>query len=130
MTFERAYNLLPLPYGDWTFLLPFPGMSLLLLALALLILVVVILLLYRQKKYPLLRYLMIACLPLWGGFLFIMKVKAWFLWTLSWFYGILILTIIVALINRKALPYVLAFLFAALIQHQGSVLMFMILART
>ncbi len=130
MSLDDAYNLLPLPYGDWAFLLPFPGMSLLLLALALLVLTGVAVLLYHRQEYPLLRLLVIACIPLWGSFLFLMKARAWLFWTLGWFYGLLIIAMIVAVMYRKALPYALALLFAALLQHQGSVLMVMILART
>lgn len=130
MSLNTAYNLLPLPVGDWVFWLPFPLMCLLLLACACLILAVVGLRLWRKHENPVLASLVFACIPLWGAFLFVFKVKAWLVWTLAWFYGLGLLALIVFMVRRKMMPIALALLAAALIQHQGSVLMVWALSRT
>ena len=130
MSLNTAYKLLPLPFGDWAFWLPFPGMSLLLLTLAVLILSVVAILLHKRHASALFRNLVLLCIPLWGGFLFFFYAREWLFWTLGWFYALLLITIIIAFLDRKAFPYMLAVLLAALLQHQGSVLMVLALART
>lgn len=130
MSLDTAYRLLPLPFGDWVFWLPFPLMSLLLLFLAVLILAVVAFRLWRRKTHALLLSLVLLCIPLWGGFLFFLTAREWIVWTLGWFYGIVVLTIVAGLVDRKTLPHMLAVLLAALLQHQGSVIMVLALART
>lgn len=130
MSLDTAYNLLPLPVGDWVFWLPFPLISLLLLALAVLVLIAVAVRLHRRQAHVRIRNLALACIPLWGGFLFFWNAREWLYWTLGWFYATALVTLAVAFVNRKALPYMLAILLGALLQHQGSVIMVRVLART
>lgn len=108
MSLDTAYNLLPLPVGDWVFWLPFPLTSLLLQALAVAILIAVAIRLHRKRAYPLIRNLALACVPLWGGFLFFWNAREWLYWTLGWFYATALVTLVVAFVNRKALPSILA----------------------
>lgn len=130
MSVDTAYRLLPLPVGDWVFWLPFPLMCLLLLCVALMILFAVGWKLHHSPRYRFFSFLVFSFIPLWGGFLFLYGAKAWIVWTLGWFYGGLLLAVLLAVLRRNLLPYALAILFAALLQHQGSVLMVWALSRT
>ena len=130
MDLDTAYKLLPLPYGDWAFWLPFPLMSFLLFGLSLLVLAIVALRLHRQRVYPLLRNVIVVCIPLWAGMLFVLSARVWLFWTLGWFYGIVLAGAVTGFMARDALPYMLALLLAALLYHQGSVIMVITLART
>ena len=130
MSLDTAYNLLPMPYGDWVFWLPFPLMSILFLSLSLLVLASVVVRLHGQRSYPLLRNTIVVCIPLWAGMLFILSTRVWLFWTLGWFYGIVLAGVVICFIVRDVLPYMLAVLLAAFLYHQGSVIMVITLART
>lgn len=130
MSLDTAYKLLPLPYGDWVFWLPFPGISILLLGLAVLILGTVAVRLHRQRAYPLLRNAVVVCIPFWVGMLPVLSSRVWMFWTLGWFYGIVVAGVVIGCMARGTLPYMLAVLLAALLYHQASVITVMTLART
>ncbi len=130
MDLDTAYKLLPLPYGDWVFWLPFPLMSVLLFCLSLLVLASVAFRLHRQQAYPLLRNFAVVCLMVWIGMLFVPLGRAMLYWTLGWFYGILLLGAVISFMARGTLPYMLAVLLAALLYHQASVIIVLTMART
>lgn len=130
MSLDTAYNLLPLPYGDWVFWLPFPGMSLLFLCLALVVLASIAFRLHRRNLYPMLRNMAFACIPVWAGMLFVFSTREWLFWTLGCFYSTLLTGAVIGFMMRGTLPYMVAFLLAALLYHQGSVIMVATMART
>ena len=130
MSLDAAYLLLPLPYGDWVFWLPFPLMSFLCFGLSLLVLASVAAKLHRQRAHPLLRNAIVVCIPLWVATLWFLSVRVWLFWTLGWFYVVVLAAIGVSFLARDALPSMLAVLLAALLYHQGSVIMVITMART
>ena len=130
MSLNAAYNLLPLPYGDWVFWLPFPLMSFLCLGLSLVVLASVAVRLHRQRAHPLLRNVIVVCIPLWVGVLWFLSIRVWLFWTLGWFYVVVLAAFGAGFLARDALPYMLAVLLAALLYHQGSVIMVITMART
>jgi hypothetical protein len=130
MSLDAAYSLLPLPYGDWVFWLPFPLMSFLCFGLSLLVLASVAAKLHSQRAHPLLRNAIVVCIPLWVGALWFLSVRVWLFWTLGWFYVIVLAAIVVGFLARDALLSMLAVLLAALLYHQGSVIMVITMAET
>lgn len=130
MSLDTAYKLLPLPYGDWVFWLPFPLMSFLFFSLSVLVLASIAFRLHRQQTYPLLRNFVAVCIPLWVGMLFVLSGRVWLFWTLGWFYGIVLAGAFIGFMVRGAVPYMLTLLLAALLYHQGSVIMVITMART
>ena len=124
------YDVVPLLYGDWVFWLPFPLVPVLCFFLSLLVLAWVAVRLHRECAYPLLRNVVVVCIPLWAGMLFVLSSRAWPTWTFCWFYGMVFAGVVVAFKARGALRYMAAVLLAAFLYHLGSVTMIFTLART
>ena len=130
MSLIAKYDFLPLLYGDWVFWLPFPLMPILILFLSLLVLAYIAIRLHRQRAHPLLRNIIVVCIPLWASMLFIISIRDWPSWTIGWFYVVVIASAAVGILARRALPYILPILGAAFLYHLGSVIMVITLART
>jgi len=125
-----AYYLVPLLYGHWMYWLPFPLMSILLFSLSLLVLASVAVRLHRRRVYPLLRNVIVVCIPLWPSMLFILSIRVWPFWTVSLFYGTVVAAFIIGFMVRNALSYMLAVLLAAFLYHLGSLIILITMTKT
>ena len=130
MSLNTAYQLLPLPYGDWVFSLPFPWMVWLFIGASLLLMTATGIWIHVTRKSIVMRNLMFLCVPVMAGALFVLIGNVWLYWSLTWFYATLLVTAIIGIRDRTMLKYMVGAVCAALLYHQGVVIMVNVAART